>query len=403
MKSRILFVDDDVRVLQGLQRTLHAFVDEWDMTFVESAEKALDALAGGPFDVVVTDIRMGGMTGTELLEKVKAQYPDVIRFILSGQSSEETMLATVGPAHQFLSKPCDAQVLKATILRACALREVLAEPRLQRLVSRLGSLPSPPKLYLDLVTEMKSRNPSIRRVADCIAEDVGMVARLLRLVNSAFFGFPQRISDPHHAASLLGMNAVTSLVLSVKVFSEHDAATLKSLGLSGLMDHCLRVGNYAKAIAQHERLDRQDVDDAFTAGLLHDVGRLILATSLPAEYKKVAEVVTKGRSSVCEAEWMTFGASHAEVGAYLLGLWGFPDSIVEALAFHHEPRVGLHSGIRAVATVHVADVFATQHEPAGTPLADDYLEAAGLASKVDQWRVACNVPDLQAAGKAAHA
>ncbi len=392
MKNRILFVDDDARALAGLQRTLRAYVDDWDMTFVEGGEKALDALAGGPFDVVVTDIRLRGMTGSDLLEKVKVQYPDVIRFIVSGQGGEDTMLATVGPAHQFLSKPCDPQILKETILRACALREVLAEPRLQRLVSKLGSLPSPPKLYMDLVTELKSKNASIRRVADCIAEDAGMVARLLRLVNSAFFGFPQRISDPHRAASLLGMTAVTSLVLSVKVFSEHDAATLKSLGLAGLMDHCLRVGNYAKAIAQHEGLCRQDVDDAFTAGLLHDVGRLVLATSLPAEYKKVADLVTRGRSSVSEAEWMTFGASHAEVGGYLLGLWGFPDSIVEALAFHHEPRVGLHSGIRAVATVHVADVFATQHESAGTPLAEDYLEAAGLMPRVEQWRVACDVP-----------
>jgi putative nucleotidyltransferase with HDIG domain len=397
MRNRILFVDDDLGALQGLRQTLHAFVDDWDMTFAEGAEQALDALAGGPFDVVVTDIRLRGMTGTGLLEKVKTQYPDVLRFILSGQSSEDSMLATVGPAHQFLSKPCDPTVLKATVLRACALREVLAEPRLQRLVSKLGSLPSPPKLYMDLVAELNSRNPSILRVADCIAEDAGMVARLLRLVNSAFFGFPMRISDPHHAASLLGLNAVTALVLSVKVFSEHDAATLKSLGLSGLMDHCLRVGHFAKAIAQYEGLSRQDVDDAFTAGLLHDVGRLILASSLPTEYKKVAAAVGKGGSPVCEAEWTTFGASHAEVGAYLIGLWGFPDSIVEALAFHHEPRVGLHSGIRPVATVHVADVFATQHEPAGTPVAEDYLAAAGLTAKLDQWRIACGVPSPEAA------
>jgi putative nucleotidyltransferase with HDIG domain len=392
MKSKILFVDDEVMVLQGLRRMLRGLSGEWDMTFVESGAQALAQLAAAPFDVVVTDMRMPEMNGAELLTRVRSLYPRVIRLILSGQSSEETMLASVGPAHQFLAKPCDATRLKETIRRACALRSMLNDGNLQRLLSQLGSLPSAPDLYLKLLSELRSPNASIHRAAAIISTDPGMTAKLLQLVNSAFFGIQQHVADPQRAASILGLNTITALVLSVKVFSEYDETKMKAAGLSGLMHHSLQVATHARSIAKDVGVGRQEEEDAFTAGLLHDVGRVILATSLPNRYRKVVNLLTPGRTTVFEAEQAIFGASHAEVGAYLLGLWGLPDSIVEAVAYHHRPDAMFARGFAPLTAVHVANCLAHERQAQAashglpSPLDIPYLTAVGHAGSTEHWK-----------------
>jgi putative nucleotidyltransferase with HDIG domain len=404
MKSRVLFVDDEVMVLQGLRRMLRGLADEWDMRFVEGGAQALEALAAAPFDVVVTDMRMPEMNGAELLEHVRALHPRMVRLILSGQSSEETMLASVGPAHQFLAKPCDADRLKETIRRACALRVMLDNPTLQRLLSRLGSLPSAPDLYLQLVSELRSPNASIHRAAAIIATDPSMTAKLLQLVNSAFFGIQQHVTDPQRAASILGLNTIVALVLSVKVFSEYDAAVVRAMGLSGLMHHSLRVGSYARTIARVAGATRQEEDDAYTAGLLHDVGRVILATSLSSQYRTAIDRVARDRVTMFEAEQDVFGASHAEVGAYLLGLWGLPDSIVEAVAHHHRPDAAVARTVSPLVFVHVANCLVQELDRTGdrqgAPTAIDvgYLARIGQQQNLPRWKEACAEDDPDEAG-----
>lgn len=197
-RSRLLFVDDESLVLQGLQRTLHSMRGQWDMTFIGGGEEALETLARQPYDAIITDMRMPRMDGAQLLEKVKELYPQIVRIVLSGQANRETILRSAGPAHQYVSKPCDPQELKLRLAQAFAMRDLLQNSAVQALVSGLKSLPSLPGLYYEIQAELRSEDASLKKIAEIVSRDVGMTAKILQLANSAFMGARYNISSPTH-------------------------------------------------------------------------------------------------------------------------------------------------------------------------------------------------------------
>jgi len=219
-KKRVLFVDDEPRILDGLKRMLRHMRDEWEMSFVESGEAALKVLESARFDVVVSDMRMPGMDGAELLTRVMERYPQIVRIVLSGHADKEMILKTVRPAHQYLSKPCDPEKLRSTVARASALRGLLADELLKQLVSQMSTLPSAPSLYNEVMNELRSGEGSVQRVGEIVSKDVGMTAKILQVVNSAFFGVPRHVESPAQAVSLLGLETIKALALSAQVFSQ---------------------------------------------------------------------------------------------------------------------------------------------------------------------------------------
>jgi CheY-like chemotaxis protein len=285
--KRILFVDDEPNVLSGLRRMLRPMGKEWEMVFASGGEEALVALAENHFDVLVSDMRMPGMDGAQLLSEVKRRHPEVVRIVLSGHSEKETVLQSVGLTHQYLAKPCDADQLRDAIGRACALHGLLRENGLRELVSRISTIPSLPKTYTEMMEELHSPDTSIKRVGKIIARDVGMTAKVLQLVNSAFFGLPHHVSDPSQAASFLGVDTLKALVLSVHIFSQLDDVTSTGLSVTTLWDHCVATGALAKHIATAEGCTNQVRDHALMAGLLHDAGKLVIAANLPEQYRSV--------------------------------------------------------------------------------------------------------------------
>lgn len=392
---RILFVDDEPRILRGLRRKLGPTTNGWDIDFAETGSEALDMLqaATPPFEVIVTDLRMPGMNGVDLLTAVKKDHPHLIRIVLSGQADKETAMNAVGLAHQYLSKPCDTETLKATLAQAFALRDLLASEQLIQLASQIETLPSLPSLYQALMQELQSPRASIKKAGQIIAQDIGMTAKILQLVNSAFFGLPRRISDPTQAVILLGLDTVKALVLSAHIFSEFDQAKGK-ISPHFLREHSLAVGTCAKRITQSESGDRQTAEHAFTAGLLHDVGKLILAANLPQDYDVVLTQTTEQEISLPEAERQIFGASHAEVGAYLLGLWGLPTPIIEAVAFHHKPVESHGKTFGPLTAIHVANAFVNSDDPIQEQdvqknLDSTYLNNLNLTDKLPAWQKFC--------------
>ena len=224
---------------------------------------------------------MPGMDGCQLLERVKNLHPQVVRIVLSGNSDKDLILNSAGLTHQFLSKPCDAEALKTTIARACAMRELLEDESLINVISKIESLPSLPSLYKEVVEEVNSPDGSLARVGEIISKDVGMSAKLLQLVNSAFFGLPTQVSSTVRAVNLLGLETIKTLILTIKIFSQFDRAGLPCYSISSLLDHSISTGMLARSIATQEDLKQNQIDEAFMAGLLHDIGKLILLDKLP--------------------------------------------------------------------------------------------------------------------------
>jgi HD-like signal output (HDOD) protein len=391
-KKRILFVDDEELLLKGLQRMLRSMRHEWEMRFVENGQAALDLIRKETFDAVITDMQMPGMNGVQLLETVMQDYPDIVRIILSGQLDQEMILKTVRSAHQHLSKPCDADLLKAILAQAFALRDLLADDNIQKLGSRIESLPSLPSLYLEIMEELQSANTSFKKIGEIIVKDVGMTAKILQMVNSAFFGLRRQISNPQDAVSYLGFETIKSLVLSAKIFSQFNQKKLPGFSLDNLWNHSMLTGTFSKIVAEMEGQSKEIIDDAYMVGLLHDLGKLILAQNFSESYQKVRDQAFTQERPLWQVEYEMLGATHAEIAAYLIGLWGIKYSVVEAIAFHHTPgRCEARMGILPI--VHTADALAHETENPETSIAvrldDYYLKDTDIMERFPAWQSAC--------------
>jgi len=384
---KVIFVDDESRVLQGLQRMLRPLREEWDMQFFESGEAALAEMNKAPVDVVVSDMRMPLMSGAELLTRVMRQFPSTVRIILSGQADKELVNKTIGPTHQYLSKPCDADTLKATVDRAAKLRRLLGSENLRLLTGKMETLPSLPSLYLQLVELLKNPNTTLSLVGELVAQDMGMSIKLLQLVNSAFFGLRRNVSSPIEAVNLLGVETIQSLVLSAHAFNQLDAGQVADFSLEAVWQHSMAVAGLAKRIALAEGLSKTQGEEAHMAGMMHDVGRVVLATNIPEDYAKVLIMAKAQARPLVACEMEVLGATHAEVGAYLLGLWGISDPIVEAIAYHHMPRECPNRAFSSLSAVHIAD--ALHHGITGAigcgSIDARYLHDLGIADHVPGW------------------
>ncbi len=390
-RKRILFVDDEQRVLDGLSRMLHRMRPEWDMVFTTSGQEALEILARFPVDVVVSDMRMPNMDGPQLLTEIMKRFPRIVRIALSGQADREMTLKSVGPTHQYLSKPCSAKTLKETIRRACVTRDLLSEDALVRLVSQAQSVPSHPANYDEMMRKLAAPATSIKTIGDIISRDIGMAAKVLQLVNTAFFGLPQRMSNPAEAAVFLGLDTIRALAITMHTFSRFDQATLKMFGIDTLWNHSLLTGALARRIAIAESQDCSVVDNAFVAGFLHDIGKLLLSAGLPEDYRQVVDRAAQDKRDPVEVEIETLGATHADISAYLLALWSLPIPVVEAVRFHHFPQKSADREFTPLTATHVANALENETrapDPIGSASQIDlhYLAMTGTADRLPLWR-----------------
>ena len=202
---------------------------------------------------------------------------------------------------------------------------------------------------------MSSQDGSLARVGDIISKDVGMSAKLIQLVNSAFFGLPTRVSSTVRAVNLLGLETIKTLILTIKIFSQFDRAGLPCYSISSLLDHSISTGIFARSIAAQEDLGQNRIDEAFMAGMLHDIGKLILLDKLPERRLEISDACNSSACCLWEAEQNVLGTTHAQIGAYLMGIWGLPESLVEAIAFHHCPGTCSNRSFGTLAVIHLAN------------------------------------------------
>lgn len=387
MKYRILFVDDEVKVLNGLRRMLFPMREKWEMVFVDSGFAALEAMAQQEYDVVISDMRMPGMDGVTLMAELMDQYPWTIRIALSGQLEQDLVIKTVKTVHQFLTKPCDVDRLQSTIERACALREVLNDTEMKILISKIDSLPSLPPLYEKLTRELQSEEPSIHEVAEIIAADVGMTAKIMQMVNSAFFGLPRKIYRPFDAVNLLGLERIRTLVLSCEIFAMYeDSTVITHKFLRSLSEHSIETAAYSRTIAKYEKMPPDQTDDVFLSSMLHDVGKLVLFSHFKEEYKALLTQSEVDKEPMWQLEQMKWGVNHAGVGAYLMGLWGLTPVVVDLIAFHHSHDRLQDREVTPLTVLYAANLFA-----AGGTLTMDPAVSNFVEQKIAEWADICSL------------
>jgi putative nucleotidyltransferase with HDIG domain len=381
----VLFVDDEPLVLEGLRDSFRSCRNEWMMTFAEGGEAAMRELAAGKFDVIVSDMRMPGVGGAELLRHVREHQPATIRIVLSGHSKFEDTLDAAPFAHQFLAKPCSPDKLRSVIERSCKLHDVLADAALRQAVSSITSLPSAPRAYLRFAEALADPDITATELGALVERDLAVFPKLLQLVNSSFFGLNRRITTGRDAVAYLGLAMLRILVLSTELFQTFASAEAAP-ALTAVERHSIHVARLASRLAP-SRLR----EDAVAGGLLHDAGKLVLIGHSPRDFMlRSRESVDRG-VPLHEVERVLLGFTHAEVGAYLLGLWGLPYVLVDAVARHHLPEtLGATDGAGVVATAN-----ALVNERDGQPIDPELLEALErvASGSLETWRRAAHHVD----------
>ena len=391
----VLFVDDEKSVLDGLRRSLYGQRNEWNQVFATSGAEALEILARERVAVVVSDMRMPGMDGATLLDRVRTIQPEAVRIILSGFSEREAIFRTIGPAHQYFVKPCTPHALAEAIRRSLGVRQIIRSADLMALVGGATSIPALPKALTDLFSALQSQDGSTAEVARIISSDTGLTVNLLKLTNSGFFYLPSSISDVMQAVKLLGFEMVRTLTVLGTVFESFSCTGIDCLAVKQLQKRSLQIGLLARRIAESDRLDPHEIDLIQCAGMLSHVGSLLLFAKCPVQMADLRNTLDRSGGGIVAAERNALGACHAELGAALLGLWGFTDPVVEAVLFHHEPsRCEFFSPhtMGSVTAVHAAQHL-VKPPPSGKAEKAEwingldmvFLQKTGAVSRVEDW------------------
>ncbi len=386
-KKNILFVDDEPNILQGLRRMLRVMKEEWDVSFANSGLEALKILTTKEFDIIVSDIRMPEMDGVELLKKVREHFPKVIRIALTGEMGDRLGFKAARVVNQCLFKPISIEQLRDAIDRASSLQENLANDAIKECVVKMEHLPSLPDLYEEIKRAVDCSQASMGDVADIISKDLAMTAKILQLANSAFFGISSRIDSIKQAITMLGLELIADLILTVHLFSSYDDKMCPGFSISKLWGRSLEVASLAHTIAKSEKQSQDVIDGSFLTGILVDIGKLILAVNFPDKYKEVIEKTNSDPSYDCRAEQELFSTTHAEVGGYLGSVWAFPHYVIEGVTYHHSPRK-LKSGnsFCPLSAVHIADSLVYKSEFGKDDRLDTlYLQQLGLGGKLRGW------------------
>jgi putative nucleotidyltransferase with HDIG domain len=368
--------------------------DNWRFTFAHGGDEALVALDEQEFDAVVANLILPGMSGAELLQEVRHRRPDVWRFLRAQPEAVAKADGWAAAAHQVIDLPVGVEDIQTRLNLAFTQQVWKPTPVAETLLSTCPLLPSPPKLYYRMVEQLSSPTASLEKIGDLIEQDAPMAAKILQMVNSALFALQLKVNRASDAVLYLGVETTKAVVLMAHTVSCFQSLKRIALPAEKILTHSFHTARYARWIAQQECPRGQTSDQAFTAGLLHDIGKFLLAANRGEAYARAIEYACKGPMTLQQAEVDFFGVDHAELGGCLLASWGIPQPIVDAVALHHKPSWLSDSGFSAVTAVHVANILANEQHAIGLGFTPsefdlDYLETGGYADAIEGWRHYC--------------
>ena len=363
--NRMLIADADARAWDEFRQALG---ESWTVVGAASGGDALAAAQKQPFDVVVANYDLPEPGGAELLNQLRIAHPKSLRFIAADAALKDKIMCSATGCHQFLTVPFDRPMLKSTIERALEADYGMSDS-VRELVGRIRTFPTIPSLYLEVVNVLKNPNATTAEVGAIIARDMAMTTKLVQVINSAYFGLPRNITDPTEAVGLLGFETVKSLIMAVKLLSQYDKVKPVYFSIDQIWRHSMNVARTARDMALLETNDTQCSSNSYTAGLMHDLGKVILAANFDQEYNRVHDAARKQQMPLWAAEKAIFGATHGEIGAHLLTLWGLPPEVVKVAAMHHHPFRDKTRGFTPLTAVHVANVleYEAAPDPDGLP------------------------------------
>lgn len=388
--KQILFVDDQPGARSELKSLFGPQRRDWDIVFAPDGGAALEALGSARFDVIVADVDSASLDGAVLLEEVKQRFPHMVRVALTGEGEFVSQLRALPVAHQAVTKPCESGMLREVVDRILRVQTLVENDAIRAMVGDVDTLPALPESYRRLSALLDDPSSSLREVAAVVEHDMAISAKLLQLVNSAFFGLPRRVTSVAQAVSYLGVSLVKNLVLSLSVFSMFtDAERPPGFSLEAVEEHSFAVASVASGLCGRN----EQAEDAFMAGLLQDIGKLILAKHMPEQFVEVMCIAVDEGRPMHELEVEHLGVTHAEIGAYLLGIWGLPVAVVEGVANHHCACDVVHRSFEVMDAVYVAHVLVQRLLPGKRDPDDvpdvavdvEYLDRIGVAGRYAEW------------------
>lgn len=383
MSGRILFATDDPNAQRALRQAFPPQQRDWEVALARGGSDALKKMETGPFDALVADSRLSGTPCPDVLLEARRRHPPTARIVLADSSAAGELVRLVALAHRVLPKPVDPAELRGAVQRGFALRELLHSPALASVVGRLSSVPALSTVYARIAEELTMPDFSLAAVGELVSQDVAIAARLIQMANSALVGLRKPTANPYQAVRILGADLTRTLVLAADLFSRYNPQALRPFSIETLWEHSQAVAELAAAVASDVRADERVVREAALGGLLHDIGQLTLASQLSGPYKEVLGLTRIEGLKNTEAETRVLGTTHAEVGAYLLGLWGLPDGVVEAVAWHHHPGKCPGTAFAPLTAVHIADAIV--HLEDGARPDREYLSRLGVEHRWESW------------------
>ncbi len=397
-KSILLAVADP----QALAEITQALGPGWEAASVSSEADALGQLDQRAFDALLVDFNLASPDASELLNQALEKRPQTPRFLLAHEADLALVAAKVSGPHEILPKPVEAASLKSRIESGVAAQDSKGNESSGDTGTGPSAPPAVPAVYAEVLKALDSQGVTKRQVGEIIAGDANLTSEVLRLTNSTCQGLPSDITDPVEAVELTGFEAVKALVMALRFLAEHSQLKPGYLSLEKLWQHSTKVAQLARDLMLFETKDRALAAEALVAGLLHDLGKVVLASNFDDLYGRVHSLARKQPVALWDVEKEMFGAHHGEIGACLAGMWNMPSSIVEAAAFHHEPPLGEHQDLTPLAAVHIANVLEHELQPSdefrvGPVIHTDFLNEIGLLQRLPVWRAVLAKPP--AAGK----
>jgi HD-like signal output (HDOD) protein len=388
IKRQIYIVDDQPQVLETAMAIVGVVMPEAVVTGFNDPLKALEAIRSNPPDLILSDERMPGMQGSQLLEEARELAPGTLRIIMSGYVSLDKLTA-ITSAHQYVAKPFDALQLKNILVRTFAARDRVQNKRLQAVVTSLRSLPSLPQVHHVLLTELENNRGASAVIGQMVAQDAGLSAKVLQLANSPLFGREYLVSSPVEAVLCLGTSMIAAVVLAQTLFKHYHSNSHPEFSLQRVWSHCWRTADLAQCYCREQKLPRQTQEEVFLAGLLHETGRLILMDNFPDQYQAACDAARQAQSPLGPQLRQVFQIAPCEIAAYLLDLWGMPETVVAAISLLEHPENEKAAAFTMASALYIADQIGSKDTPPDPFPTEEwnaaYLRSIGCAEDIESW------------------